>query len=97
VGVAKIKDSRVINFEEKPDYNINSTIGILIIKVSAIEKFVNLSGDIDIMRDMIQKLVTEGKVGAYVTGDFWIDVGSTDTYEKLDHNAIDEMFSRYII
>jgi mannose-1-phosphate guanylyltransferase len=96
VGVAKIKDSKVINFEEKPDYNINSTIGILLIKVSAIRKFANLRGDIDIMKDMIQKLVTEGKVGAYVTRDFWIDVGSTDTYEKLDHNVIDQMFSKYI-
>ncbi|MCL4344528.1 MAG: nucleotidyltransferase family protein [Nitrososphaerota archaeon] len=97
VGVASVENNKVTKFEEKPNYNINSTIGILILKVSAIKKFVNMAGDVDIMKDMIQNLVAEGKVGAYVTNDFWIDVGSTDTYEKLDHNAIDSLFSKYLI
>ncbi len=97
VGVASVEGNRVTKFEEKPDYNINSTIGILILKTSAIKKFAQKAGDVDIMRDMIQNLVNEGKVGAFVTNDFWIDVGSTDTYEKLDHSAIDNMFSKYLI
>ncbi|MEM0146396.1 MAG: nucleotidyltransferase family protein [Conexivisphaerales archaeon] len=97
VGVAKIENGKVIKFEEKPDYNINSTIGILILKVGVIKKFVDIGGDVDIMKDMIQNLVTEGNVGAYVTNDFWIDVGSTDTYEKLDHSTVDNMFGKYII
>ncbi len=97
VGVARVEDNKVTKFEEKPDYDINSTIGILILKTSAIKKFAYKVGDVDIMKDIIQNLVTEGKVGAYVTNEFWIDVGSTDTYEKLDHNAIDNMFSKYLI
>jgi len=96
VGVASVEGNRVIKFEEKPDYKINSTIGILILRTGALEKFAHMTGDIDIMGDIIQSLVNEGKVGAYVSNDFWIDVGSTDTYEKLDHSAIDSMFSKYL-
>ncbi len=96
VGVAELRDGRVVSFREKPDININPTIGILVMKQSAIRRFSDLKGELDIMGDFISALVREGKVGAYVTKSFWIDVGTTETYEKLDHQMIDEKFGRYV-
>jgi NDP-sugar pyrophosphorylase family protein len=31
-------------------------------------------------------------VEVYLTKDYWLDVGSIETYEKLDHAKLDENF-----
>jgi mannose-1-phosphate guanylyltransferase len=96
VGVAEIKGEKVVSFKEKPSININPTIGILAMKIDAIKKFSNYKGEVDIMGDMISSLVKDGNVGGYITNSFWIDVGTTETYEKLDHELIEKMFSKYM-
>ncbi|MGC8593223.1 MAG: nucleotidyltransferase family protein [Nitrososphaeria archaeon] len=95
VGVAEMNGDTVVSFKEKPSININPTIGILMIKTEAIKKFSQMKGEIDIMGDIISSLVKEKSVGGYVTNSFWIDVGTTETYEKLDHELIETMFSKY--
>ncbi len=95
VGVAEMKEDTVISFKEKPSININPTIGVLVMKTEAIKRFSEMKGEIDIMGDMITSLVKERLVGGYVTNSFWIDVGTTETYEKLDHELIESMFSKY--
>ncbi len=97
VGVAEISGKKVVSFREKPEIKIYPTIGILMMKVEAIKKFAERKGETDIMGDMVQSLVKEGLVGAYVTNAFWIDVGTTETYEKLDHEFIEELFSKYMV
>ncbi len=32
------------------------------------------------------------KVNVFLTKDYWLDVGSIETYEKLDHKKLDESF-----
>jgi len=96
VGVAEIKGEKVVSFKEKPSININPTIGILAMKIDVIKKFSNYKGEVDIMGDMISSLVKDGNVGGYITNSFWIDVGTTETYEKLDHELIEKMFSKYM-
>ncbi len=95
VGVAEMNGDRVISFKEKPSISINPTIGILTMKTEAIKKFAEMKGEIDIMGDMVSSLVNEKSVGGFVTNSFWIDVGTTETYEKLDHELIENMFSDY--
>jgi len=48
------------------------------------------------MGDMVSSLVKDQSVGGYITNSYWIDVGTTETYEKLDHELIEKMFSKYM-
>ncbi len=98
VGVAELKDDRVVNFVEKPEYKIHATIGILVLRADVLDAYRELNeGNVDIMSDIVGRLVNDRKpVGGYVSDEFWIDVGSTETYEKLDHEMIDFMFEKYM-
>lgn len=98
VGVAELSGERVVNFVEKPDYKIHATIGILALRTEVLSRYRDVKeGNIDIMSDIVGGLVKAGQpVGGYVSDEFWIDVGSTETYEKLDHEMIDALFEKYM-
>ena len=54
----------------------------------------NSNPKLDLMGDVIPHLINNGKdVYGYVTDAFWYDVGSTEAYEKLDHETVDEIFN----
>jgi NDP-sugar pyrophosphorylase family protein len=45
------------------------------------------------MGDLIPHLIAKGRrVEAYVTEDFWYDVGSTEKYEKLNSDLLEKIF-----
>jgi NDP-sugar pyrophosphorylase family protein len=47
------------------------------------------------MKDLIPYLIENGKpVYGYLSKAFWYDVGSTEAYEKLDHEFVDKSFSQ---
>lgn len=99
VGVAKMKGSRIISFEEKPVIDLNVGIGIMALDSRAlgtleeIDKKKGKDG-IDIMGDLLTTLVKKGeKVDGYLFNDFWLDVGSIEAYEKIDSKKFDEIFS----
>jgi len=47
--------------------------------------------EMDLMRDLLPRLIENGEpVHAYVTDAFWYDVGSTEQYEKLNDDTIEE-------
>ena len=47
---------------------------------------------IDIMGDLLPHLIRAGRpVRAYITSAFWYDMGSTEAYEKLRPEVVDEI------
>ncbi|MEM2739753.1 MAG: nucleotidyltransferase family protein [Candidatus Bathyarchaeia archaeon] len=99
VGVVYVEGNRVLRMEEKPVLNLPVSIGVLVIKVDALEYLKMISeeytnGEMDIMSHLIPTLISMNMpVHAYITDRFWYDVGSTERYEKLDTKLVDELFS----
>jgi len=96
VGVVETKGNKVVGVKEKPWLNIKATIGILALETNTLkvlEKLSEKKRELDIMGDLIPELI-KGKhpVYAYQYKGKWYDVGTTERYEKLDSNKIEEMF-----
>ena len=100
VGVVELEDSVVKRISEKPWLNIYVTIGVLALNTSVrtyLEDIAKEKKEIDIMGDLIPKIISEGgKVLAYKYEGLWYDVGTTERYEKLENAKIDEMFKNII-
>lgn len=96
VGIAHVEDGRIVRFEEKPTIEVPVCIGVLVFRRDALHvlqgEFVD-GFELDIMGHLIPRIIELGKsVNAYFTDCFWYDLGSTEKYEKLDHNLIDRLF-----
>ena len=94
VGVVDLRDGRVERLVEKPILDISVGIGILALKGNALKSLEQLhqqGREMDLMRHLLPRLIEDGEpVHAYVTEAFWYDVGSTERYEKLSDDAIEE-------
>lgn len=95
VGVAKVEGSRIVELSEKPPLGKPVVIGVLVLKTDVIgylKNFIDEKGEADIMRDLIPTLIKLGyRVEGYLSEAFWYDVGSTERYEKLDPQVVDEV------
>jgi mannose-1-phosphate guanylyltransferase len=100
VGVAEVKGGAVTDWTEKPHLELSIGTGILILNSSALPELGLLSAKystLDIMTHLIPHLIQKGDlVSAYETDAFWYDVGSTERYEKVDHDLIDKCFARIL-
>lgn len=97
VGVVEADEKgKIIKLVEKPWLNIMATIGILALEKHTLKRLEELSlkkKSLDIMGDLIPKLLEEGRVlKVYKHLGEWYDVGTTERYEKLDNKQIEEMF-----
>ena len=95
VGLADLdKDGKLSGFEEKPKLEKPVSIGIMILEGEAlgnIEELFPKKRGVDLMRDLVPHLVQSGKpVYGYLSDAFWYDVGSTEAYEKLDHQFVEK-------
>ncbi|MCS6784270.1 MAG: nucleotidyltransferase family protein [Candidatus Caldarchaeum sp.] len=87
VGVVETENSRVKRMKEKPFIDILVTIGILVLEARTLK---TATTTVDIMSDLIPALIESGeKVAAYVSEAFWYDVGTTEKYEKLTNEIVD--------
>ena len=98
VGVADLdEEGRISRFEEKPKLEKPVSIAIVALEgkvLREIELLMNNKQQLDLMGDVIPYLMKNGhKVYGYVTDAFWYDVGSTEAYEKLDHEMVDDLLS----
>ena len=97
VGLANLdKDGKILGFVEKPTLEKPVSIGISVLKGEVLEDMKVLKGEkeeLDLMAEVFPYLLKVGKtVYGYVSKAFWYDVLSTEAYEKLDPELIDEMF-----
>jgi mannose-1-phosphate guanylyltransferase len=95
VGLANLdSDSKVLGFEEKPVLEKPVSVGISVLKGEMLDIMKQLKGDkpeLDFMGEVLPHLLEEGKpVYGYVSKAFWYDVLSTEAYEKLDPQLVDE-------
>jgi mannose-1-phosphate guanylyltransferase len=97
VGLADLdKDNKILGFVEKPTLEKPVSIGISVLKGEVLEDMKVLKGErheLDLMGEVFPHLLSAGKtVYGYVSEAFWYDVLSTEAYEKLDPELVDELF-----
>jgi len=95
VGLADLdKDGKLLGFEEKPKLEKPVSIGIMVLKGETLKDVEGLflkKRGVDLMGDLVPHLVQSGKpVYGYLSDAFWYDVGSTEAYEKLDHQFVEK-------
>lgn len=94
VGVAKVEGERVVAFEEKPTIALNATVGAIVMSKDCVPVLREASAgrdEPDIMADFVPRAVERGMLVSpfYIEG-FWYDVGTTESYEKLDNELVDK-------
>jgi len=95
VGVAEVEGRTIKSWVEKPMINIYAGIGMVVLSSNALKSLSDLAvgrEKIVIMADLIPFLIAKRqRVEAYLSDAFWYDVGSTEKYEKLDNDVVDEL------
>lgn len=94
VGVAKVAGERVVSFEEKPTVPLNATVGAIVMSKDCVPVLREASAGKDapdIMADFVPRVIVRGMLVSpfYIEG-FWYDVGTTESYEKLDNELVDK-------
>jgi len=98
VGLAEMdKDNKIRGFVEKPKLEKPVSVGILVFRGETLKDMKRLGKDrreFDLMRDVIPHLIKMGKpVYGYLSDAFWYDVGSTEAYEKLTPQLVEDLLS----
>jgi mannose-1-phosphate guanylyltransferase len=97
VGLANLdRDGKILGFEEKPTLEKPVSVGISVLKGELLEDMKRLKREkqeLDLMGEVFPHLLKVGKpVYGYVSKAFWYDVLSTEAYEKLDPQLVEETF-----
>ena len=94
VGVAEVTNGKVESLIEKPKYDLNITMGNMVLGKSAIAvltRMVKKGAQVDLMRNFVPELLrSKTNVGAYYVKTFWYDVGTVDKYLGLDDKTIEK-------
>jgi len=98
VGLADLDDdSKIRGFVEKPRLEKPVSVGILVFKGGVLEDMERLQKErrkLDLMRDVIPYLIKIGEpVYGYLSDAFWYDVGSTEAYEKLSPQLVEDLLN----
>ena len=101
VGLANLdSEGHVLGFMEKPTLEQPVSIGISVLKGELLDIMKDLKGnkkELDLMGEVFPHLLEIGKpVYGYVSKDFWYDVLSTEAYEKLDPQQVDDLFKEIL-
>ncbi len=101
-GIFSVDDNGELIFEEKPENpksNLAST-GVYIFKkdklFSFIEKHIyKKNNNVDFGRDIVPKFLKEHDTKVYVLNDFWKDVGTIESFFKMNMHIIDYDFEKH--
>ena len=98
VGVAELDNNgRIQRFYEKPKIERPVSMAIAALEGEVLKEMNSLAekeAPLDFMGDVIPHLIKSGRnVYGYLTDAFWYDVGSTESYEKLDPEIVDKTFA----
>jgi mannose-1-phosphate guanylyltransferase len=101
VGLANLdNDGMIRGFVEKPTLEKPVSVGISVLRGELLEDMSVLKGEkpeLDLMGEVFPHLLKVGKaVYGYVSKAFWYDVLSTEAYEKLDPQMVDETFKEIL-
>lgn len=92
-GVAQVEGERVVSFVEKPTLPLKATIGALVLSkesIPVLREAVSGKEVPDIMTHFVPRAIEKGMLVSpfYIEG-FWYDVGTTESYEKLDVELVE--------
>ena len=98
VGVAELDNNgRIQRFYEKPKIERPVSMAIAALEGEVLKEMSSLAekeAPLDFMGDVIPHLINSGRnVYGYLTDAFWYDVGSTESYEKLDPEIVNKTFA----
>ena len=101
VGLANLdSDARILGFEEKPTLEKPVSVGISVLNGELLDEMKRLKGEkpeLDFMGEVLPHLLKAGKpIYGYVSKAFWYDVLSTEAYEKLDPQLVEETFKEIL-
>ena len=101
VGVADLKaDGRIREFMEKPRLEKPVSVGVIALKGATLKEIALLKkerSEIDLMGEVIPSFIRDNKpVYGYVSDAFWYDVVSTEAYEKLSPELVDQKFEEVL-
>ncbi|WP_245526400.1 nucleotidyltransferase family protein [Desulfurococcus mucosus] len=98
VGVVKVdNDYNVVEMREKPELDINATIGVAVAELRVFSEGLEreLGRDFDFMGNLVPWLINNGyRVKAYIYSGEWFDVGSLERYKKLDMEWVTRVFDQ---
>jgi mannose-1-phosphate guanylyltransferase len=96
VGIAEVEDGRVVAFQEKPPLPMNVTVGGLVVSkqcLPVLEAATSKGGNVDIMTHFVPSVIAKRlKVSPFYIEGFWYDLGTTESYEKLDTGMMEKHF-----
>lgn len=99
VGVVRIDgENNIIEIREKPVIDMNVTIGVGVLEPYLFDEKIEeeLGKNFDFMGEFVPWLISRGyRVKAYVYEDVWVDVGSLESYKKLDMEWVSRIFEEY--
>ncbi|MEM0021203.1 MAG: nucleotidyltransferase family protein [Fervidicoccaceae archaeon] len=97
VGIVELdEEKRVRKMTEKPELDINATIGVALMETEVFSSNVveELGKSFDLMGDMVPLILKkERRVYAYVYDGIWYDVGSLERYKKINAENLDREFN----
>ena len=101
VGLANLdRDAKILEFEEKPTLDKPVSVGISVLSGELLDEMKLLKGkkpELDFMGEVLPHLLKAGKpVFGYVSKAFWYDVLSTEAYEKLDPQLVEDTFKEIL-
>jgi len=101
VGLANLDETgKILGFAEKPTLEKPVSVGISILRGEVLDDMKRLKGEkpeLDLMGEVFPHLLETGKpVYGYVSKAFWYDVLSTEAYEKLDPELVEEIFKEIL-
>ncbi|MEN2999266.1 MAG: nucleotidyltransferase family protein [Acidilobaceae archaeon] len=96
VGVVHTEgEENVRSVEEKPEIYVKVSVGVMALNMRSVVKVIenySLGYAFDITGDLVPAMIRAGmRVRAFVHEGPWYDVGSSERYEKLDHEQVEEM------
>lgn len=99
VGVARVdSEYRVVEMVEKPELDINATVGIAVAEPSIFEQNIEseLGYSFDFMGDLVPLLIKKGyRIYGYIYTGKWFDVGSLERYKKINSYDL-EVFNNFL-
>jgi len=94
VGVAEVRDDRVVRFREKPNLGLDVTMGCLVISNSCIPVLQEVTSEgrsKDIMANFVPRVIERGmNVAPFFLEGFWHDLGSQEAYDRLDAGQVEK-------
>ncbi len=93
-GVVEVSpESRIVSHQEKPSLEIKVGMGVCVVDRRILE-YIPENQRFDVP-DLIRRLIDAGEaIGAYLSDDYWMDIGRMDDYEKAyqDYTISPERF-----